>query len=196
MNHMLTRILFYFRESQIKRKNAYFGTSLYEKLLPNPLPHWILIGVCGFVIFYLSINIHYLSDFLFWFVGILEITKVLKIPFLDHIKYYQYLGMFVFFYLTFSLLWDLSSLLSKWSTKIYVIRDEIWKIENYGLGAKLTKFSYSPEEIQVVWIHSGILDYFGLNQISWKKGDQVLATSPFFFPYRKNKVLLNKILKR
>jgi hypothetical protein len=196
MKYKLTRILFYIKEFKSRRKNAYFGTSLYERLVPNPLPQITLLAIAVITIILLFQNIHYLNDFLFWFVSILEITKVLKIPFLDQVKYYQYLSLFVYFYLILSLLWDLSAILDKWSSKIYLIRDEIWMIQKHGFGDKLTKFRYLPEEIQVEWNHSGILNYLGLNRVYWKKGEQVLAISPYFFPYGKNKSILNKILKR
>ncbi|TGL61865.1 hypothetical protein EHQ58_04425 [Leptospira ognonensis] len=196
MKHKLTRILFSLNEWKSRKKVAFFGTSLYEKINPNRIPLIVISGLVSFFLFLLFQYIHYLSDFLYWFVGILEITKVLKIPFLDNMKYYEYLSVFVFFYLAISLLWDLSNLLTNWSTRIYIIRDEIWMIQKHGFGEKLTKFKYSPEETQVEWIHSGILNYLGLNRIFWKKGEKELARSPFFFPYGKNIPVLNKILKR
>jgi hypothetical protein len=196
MKYKLTRILFHIREFQSRRENAYFGTSLFEKINPNPFLQLFISLAMASGIYFLFKNIHYLSDFLFWFVGVLEITKVLKIPFLDNIKYYQYLSIFVFFYLVISLLWDLSRILSKLGVNIYLIRDEIWMIEKKGFGNKLTKFRYLPEDIQVEWHHSGLLNYLGLNQVFWKKQEILLAFSPYFFPYGKNKALLNKILKR
>lgn len=196
MKHRLTRILFFLKEWQSRRKVAFFGTSLYEKIYPNPIPLLVISGLVFLFLFLLFQYIHYLSDFLYWFVGILEITKVLKIPFLDQMKYYEYLSIFVFFYLALSLLWDLSALVGNWSTRIYLIRDEVWMIQKHGFGEKLTKFKYIPEDTQVEWVHSGVLNYLGLNRIFWKKGDQELARSPFFFPYGKNKPILNKILKR
>ncbi len=196
MKQKLKRAFFYLNEYKIRRQNSFFGTSLFEKLIPNPLPSMVIIAIAIGILAFLLFNIHFLSDFLYWFVGILEITKVLKIPFLDNMKYYEYLSLFVFFYLSISLLWDLSILLGKWSTAIVLIRDEIWMIQSEGFGKKLTKFRYTPEKIQIEWEHSGLLNYLGLNRIHWKTENQTLARSPFFFPYGKNKILLDKILKR
>ena len=188
--------MFLIKEYFARRKNSYFGTSLHEKIEANPLPQvFLLIFASGFFYLFL-LNIHYLSDFLYWFVGVLEITKVLKIPFLDHIKYYQYLTLFFFLYISISLLSDVATLLGKLNTKLYLVKNEIWMIKRHGLGDKLTKFTNATDNIQIEWVHSGSLNFLGLNRIVWKKEDHILAHSPYFFPYGKNKKLLNQILNR
>ncbi len=196
MKQKLKELRFKISEYKAKRTNAFFGTSLYEKISPNLIPQYILVIAVGCFLFLLYQYIHILSDFLFWFVGILEITKVLKIPFLDHLKYYQYLSLFVYFYLSFSLLWDVAGLLSKLNVNVYLIRNEVWIIRKKGIGHSLFKFDCSPDKTQVDWSHSGFLDFFGLNQVVWKKDDHILGKSPYFFPYGKNRSILNQILKR
>ncbi len=190
------KLIFWFNEYRAKKKVRFFGTSIYEEIRPNHLPSVIALILCfGFLTLF-ALNIHYLGDFLYWFVALLEITKVLKIPFLDQIKYYQYLSLFVFFYISVSLIWDLGSLLSKWNQRVYLLKTEIWLIKSSGFGKKLTQFPREQAGIHVEWNHSGITDYLGLNRLVWKKDGETLCSSPYFFPYGKNKAVLDKILKR
>jgi len=196
MKYKLKQLKFKINEYLIRKQNRFFGTSLYEEINSNPIPGiFVLIGA-GFFLYVFAKNVHYLNDFLYWFVALLEITKILKISFLDNVKYYQYLSVFVYFYLSFSLIWDLGALLSKWNVRLVFVKDEIWMLQNSGLGKKLTKFANKSENLSLEWSHSGLLNLLGLNQIVWKKEGKILGYSPYFFPYGKNKQILDQILKR
>ncbi|GBF51949.1 hypothetical protein LPTSP4_34870 [Leptospira ryugenii] len=190
------QIISRFRERQIRKRNSYFGTSLYEPLVTNNLPQWTLFLFCTILLYLLFQNIHYLSDFLYWFVSILEITKVLKIPFLNSLKYYQYLALFVYFYLAFSLVWDLSQKLMEWDRKLFLVKEEIWVIERRLFGVKLHKFNRMQDSLELEWLHSGIRNWLGFNQLVWKRENQIIAKSPFFFPYRNNQRIINQLLQR
>lgn len=196
MKYKLKRLKFKISEYLIRKQNRYFGTAIYEEINSNPAPNILILACAGIFLYFFAKNVHYLNDFLYWFVGLLEITKILKIGFLDNVKYYQYLSVFVFFYLSLSLLWDLGVLLSRWNVRLVLVKDEVWMIQNSGFGKKLIKFTTKSENLSLEWNHSGLLNILGLNRIVWKKDGQTLGYSPYFFPYGKNKQILDQILKR
>ncbi|ABZ96065.1 Hypothetical protein LBF_4243 [Leptospira biflexa serovar Patoc strain 'Patoc 1 (Ames)'] len=192
----IDRLLSKWKEYKSKKETAYFGTSLYDELHSNPLPSLVLIiGATSF--FYLSLPyIHLLGNFFFWFVGVLEITKVLKIPFLDELRYYHYLSAFVYFYISISLLIDVSQLLSKWNIRTVFVKNELWQIKHSWLGKKLNQHSLEAEGLSLSYEHGGLSDYIGLNRLVWEKDGKILIVSPYFFPNRKNKTIVNRMLKR
>ncbi|TGL62554.1 LIMLP_18675 family protein [Leptospira jelokensis] len=192
----LKNLISKWKESKSKRETAYFGTSLYDELFSNPLPS-ILLVLGAFCFFYSSLPyIHYLGHFFYWFVGVLEITKVLKIPFLDEVRYYHYLSVFVYFYISISLLVDLSKLLNQWNKRTVFVKGELWQIRNLGLGKELSKFNLTEDGLVLTYEHGGLSDYIGCNRLIWKKQGKVLFSTPFFFPFGKNKTIVNQILKR
>lgn len=184
------------KEIQSKRETAYFGTSLYDELTINPIPSLLLITAVILFFVYSLPYAFYLGKFFFWFVGVLEITKVLKIPFLDELRYYHYLSAFVYFYITISLLIDVSRLLNKWNKRTVFVKNEIWQIQRFGFGKKLIKVNFGTNEIQLGYEHGGFSDYFGCNRMIWEKDGKTLLTTPFFFPYKKNKIIVNRVLNR
>ncbi len=192
----IKRLFSKWKEYKSKKETAFFGTSLYDELTLNPLPSIVLIiGVTLF--FYLSLPyIHHLGNFFFWFVSVLEITKVLKIPFLDELRYYHYLSVFVYFYIAVSLLIDLSRLLAKWNVRTVFVKKEVWQISPSGLGKSLNRYQFDADDLSLSYEHGGLSDYLGLNRLLWKKNGNVLFSTPYFFPYRKNKTIINRILKR
>ncbi|MCW7492678.1 hypothetical protein ND861_08910 [Leptospira sp. 2 VSF19] len=184
------------KEFQSKREIAYFGTSLYDELKVNPLPSLLLI-LFSVLFFTFSLPyIYYLGKFFYWFVGVLEITKVLKIPFLDELRYYHYLSAFVYFYIVTSLLIDISRLLNKWNIRTVFVKNEIWQIQRFGFGKKLIKFNLETDGLELGYEHGGFSDYLGCNRLIWEKNGKTLFVTPYFFPYKKNKTLVNRILKR
>ncbi|XDD44517.1 hypothetical protein AB3N58_17295 [Leptospira sp. WS60.C2] len=192
IKHLLSK----WKEYKSKKESAYFGTSLYDELTLNPLPSIFLI-LGSTVFFWVSVPyIHHLGNFFFWFVGVLEITKVLKIPFLDELRYYHYLSVFVYFYISISLLIDMSRLLAKWNVRSVFVKNELWQISHSGLGKELNQYQLDAEALSLTYEHGGFSDYLGLNRLLWKKNGNVVFSTPFFFPYRKNKALINRILKR
>ncbi|EOQ86885.1 hypothetical protein LEP1GSC202_0110 [Leptospira yanagawae serovar Saopaulo str. Sao Paulo = ATCC 700523] len=195
MKH-LKNLISKWKESKSKRETAYFGTSLYDELFSNPIPS-ILLVIGAFSFFYFSFPyIHYLGHFFYWFVGVLEITKVLKIPFLDEVRYYHYLSVFVYFYISISLLIDISKLLNHWNKRTVFVKGELWQIRNFGLGKELSKFNLNEDGLVLTYEHGGLNDYLGWNRLIWKKQEKVIFSTPFFFPFRKNKMIVNQILKR
>ncbi|MDF3820351.1 hypothetical protein P3G55_10595 [Leptospira sp. 96542] len=184
------------KEKRSKEKNIYFGTSLFEEIHTNPFPK-LIVSLFIFSVLYLVIPyIHYLGDLFYWLVSILEITKVLKIPFLDELRYFHYLSIFVFGYLTVSVLFDVASLLNDWDVKTYIVKNEIWQIKRVGIAKKLSKYSLKSETLQTELLHGSFLDFFGLNRLSWKQNGKVIYTTSFFSPKGKNKIVLNKLLNR
>ncbi|PJZ80472.1 LIMLP_18675 family protein [Leptospira meyeri] len=184
------------REIQSKKETAYFGTSLYDELTINPIPSLLLITAVVLFFVYSLPYAFYLGKFFYWFVGVLEITKVLKIPFLDELRYYHYLSAFVYFYIATSLLIDVSRLLNKWNRRTVFVKNEIWQIQRYGFGKKLIKINFEPNQIQLGYEHGGLSDYLGCNRMVWEKDGNILITTPFFFPYKKNKIIVNRVLNR
>lgn len=184
------------KEIQNKKETAYFGTSLYDELTVNPIPSLLLATATTLFFFYTLPYAFYLGKFFYWFVGVLEITKVLKIPFLDELRYYHYLSAFVYFYIATSLLIDVSRLLNKWNKKTVFVKNEIWQIQKFGFGKKLIKFNLEDEGLQLGYEHGGFSDFLGWNRMVWEKNGNTLFTTPYFFPYKKNKVIVNRILKR
>ncbi|PJZ44224.1 LIMLP_18675 family protein [Leptospira brenneri] len=195
MKH-ITQWISKWKEFRSKREATYFGTTLYDELTINPIPSLLLIlGTVLFFVYSLPYAF-YLGKFFYWFVGVLEITKVLKIPFLDELRYYHYLSAFVYFYIAASLLIDISRLLNKWNTRTVFVKNEIWQIQKFGLGKKLNKFDLNTEGLQLGFEHGGLIDYLGWNRLVWEKDGKTTFATPYFFPYKKNKIIINRILKR
>ncbi|TGM77668.1 hypothetical protein EHR01_08665 [Leptospira mtsangambouensis] len=184
------------KEIQSKKEAAYFGTSLFDELTINPIPSLLLITAVVLFFVYSLPYAFYLGKFFFWFVGVLEITKVLKIPFLDELRYYHYLSAFVYFYITVSLLIDVSRLLNKWNKRTVFVKNEIWQIQRFGFGKKLVKVNFETNQIQLGYEHGGLSDYIGCNRMIWEKDGKTVLTTPFFFPYKKNKIIVNRVLNR
>ncbi|XDD48411.1 hypothetical protein AB3N60_18915 [Leptospira sp. WS39.C2] len=192
----ILNLLSRWKEYNSKKETTYFGTSLYDELKLNPLPSVLLI-FGSTLFFYLSLPyIYYLGNFFFWFVGVLEITKVLKIPFLDELRYYHYLSVFVYFYLSVSLLIDISRLLSKWNRRTVIVKNELWQISQSGFGKKLNQYKLDADGLSLTYEHGLLSDILGLNRLVWMKDGKELFSSPYFFPYRKNKSIINQMLKR
>ncbi|TGL88342.1 hypothetical protein EHQ68_11010 [Leptospira congkakensis] len=184
------------KEFKSKKEAAYFGTTLYDELTINPLPSlFLIIGTVLFFTYSLSYAF-YLGKFFYWFVGVLEITKVLKIPFLDELRYYHYLSVFVYFYIAISFLIDVSRLLNKWNRRTVFVKNEIWQIQRFGFGKKLIKFDIQTEGLQLGLEHGGLADYLGWNRLVWEKNGTLEFSTPYFFPYKKNKTIINRILNR
>ncbi|TGN08785.1 LIMLP_18675 family protein [Leptospira bandrabouensis] len=184
------------KEFQSKREIAYFGTSLYDELTVNPIPSLLLILFAVLFFTYSLPYIYYLGKFFYWFVGVLEITKVLKIPFLDELRYYHYLSAFVYFYIATSLLIDMSRLLNRWNIRTVFVKNEIWQIQKFGFGKKLIKFNLETDGVELGYEHGGLSDLLGWNRLVWGKNGKTLFVTPYFFPYKKNKTIVNRILKR
>ncbi|TGK86437.1 hypothetical protein EHQ31_08360 [Leptospira montravelensis] len=184
------------KEFRSKREIAYFGTSLYDELTINPIPSLLLILFAVLFFTYSLPYIYYLGKFFYWFVGVLEITKVLKIPFLDELRYYHYLSAFVYFYIAISLLIDMSRLLNRWNIRTVFVKNEVWQIQKFGFGKKLIKFNLETDVLELGYEHGGLSDFLGWNRLVWEKNGKTLLRTPYFFPYRKNKSIVNRILKR
>lgn len=185
-----------YSEYRSKKENKYYGTAVFDKLTTNPLPI-LLVAIFALFLFILSIGyIHYLGDFFYWFVNVLEIPKVLKIPFLEELKNYHYLSLFVYFYLVFSILLDVSNLFIKLSKKSVFLKGEIWQIEQTLFGKELKKYDLSSKELNIRLKHGFLYDYFGLNQIIWEKDNVTVIDTAYFFPYGKNKNIINNLLRR
>jgi len=181
-----------FRDLQRKRRLSYFGTSEVLTLQGNPLPVLLLLVGCFAIIYFLARLAPYLSQFLYWFVQTLEITKILKIPFLDNFLYYEYAGLFAWVYLSLSLLWDTASLWKQWSTRVYLVGEELWFLEALFLGKRLRKFPLGS--LDLLYVHGGVLDLLGANRIQIASPSKL--SSSFFFPWGTNKRILDKVLKR
>ncbi|MCW7483145.1 LIMLP_18675 family protein [Leptospira kanakyensis] len=193
---MIQKWISKWKEFKSKKEASYFGTTLYDELTINPLPSLLLI--LGTILFftYSLPYAFYLGKFFYWFVGVLEITKVLKIPFLDELRYYHYLSAFVYFYISVSLLIDVSRLLKDWNRRTVFVKNEIWQIQRFGFGKKLIKFDLNSDGYQLGLEHGGITDYLGCNRLVWEKNGESKFSTPYFFPYKKNKAIVNRILKR
>lgn len=182
------------KEKNFQKQVSYFGTAYFHKLKTNPIPVLFILAFYFCILLGSIPYVSYLGDFLFWFVSILEITKVLKIPFLDEIRYYHYLSLFVYIYLLFALLLDISKLLRGLSKEVYLVQKEIWILEQVSFGKKLRKLQIGQEPFS--YEHSGLLDILGLNRFRWKISTEDTISSPFFFPTGMNKTFIGKILGR
>lgn len=61
---------------------------------------------------------------------------------------------------------------------------------------KLIKFNLDDEGLQLGYEHGGLSDFFGWNRMVWDKNGKTLIATPYFFPYKNNKAIVNRILKR
>lgn len=194
--NLIKKYISTFNEYKSKKETEYFGTSLYDKLQLNPIPG-IAIAILALSFLYLSIDyMHFLGDFFYWFVAILEIPKVLKISFLEEVKNFHYLSLFVYSYIAVSLLIDLSELFQKLSIKTVFVKSELWQIQSKLFGKELSKIDLKNLNLTVHHKHGLIYDIFGLNQIIWKKDHKIYAKTPYFFPFGNNKKIINQLLRR
>jgi hypothetical protein len=189
MHSFLIKIknLFDQRKKSFYQKNT--GTQFAIELRVNLLPVlFILLVVLGFL-FYILHYVFYISLFLEWFVNILEIPKVLKLPFLENKDIYRYPALAVYFYFSFSVLLDLSSFLQKvWSNR-WVFTDEgLFIIHKKFLHYKITKIPKSSFQKNWDWKRGFIFDSFGLNSIHISyKG--IEYSSPYFFRKPNDEIL-------
>jgi|JI8StandDraft_1071087.scaffolds.fasta_scaffold55481_1 hypothetical protein len=175
------------RKKTFYQKNT--GTQFALELKVNPLPGFlILVLVLGLLLYFLQF-IFYISMFLEWFVNILEIPKVLKLPFLENKDIYRYPALAVYFYFSLSVILDLSSFLQKsWGNR-WVFTDEgLFLIQKKILYFKITKIPKTSFQKNWDWQRGFLFDLFGLNSIQLSyKGVQYL--SPYFFRKPNDEIL-------
>ncbi|WCL47635.1 LIMLP_18675 family protein [Leptospira sp. GIMC2001] len=182
-------------ERKKSRISSWLGTKFYDEIKTNPLPGFFWIGIVLAFLLWLSSQIHYLSGFLEWFVYLLEIPKVLKLPILENKDIYRYPAVLIYLYLSFALLWDISMRLQKsWGRSIYFTSDCLYIKTNEVLGFQLEKITLRNQNI--VWkLRRGFVrDKLGLVQFQIRI-DNTLIESPYFFG-SKNISIINKFLNR
>ncbi len=142
-----------------------------------------------FVVFFLNF-IHpyfsYIHEFLFWFVDILKLAKVLKLKFLTEKKYYEYLAQGIFYYIALSILWDfLRYFFSMVLGEIFVHRKTVYSHKLKWGDIEIKNFPLSQGLYRIV-IKTGLWrKWLGMERITIFQGDKVVLRSPYLFHINK-----------
>jgi hypothetical protein len=164
----------------------------FDELKVNYLPAIIAVLFYSGLLYFLYTVTPMLAEFLFWFVGVLEISKVLKLPILQDPKVFEYPGLALFVYIGISILLDLKSQLDSLAGKrLFYVRDR-WIIREKKMFS--TDETILPEKISglvIVYKKGFFRNLFGTNRLEFRLGNQIYLSAPFF--PGSNKAILNRI---
>lgn len=165
------------------------GTIFFQEIRTNPLPGILFLVASVWVLVYLGRYIHYLAHFLEWFILVLEIPKVLKLPLLDNKDVYRYPAMAFYFYFCFAAIWDIGDRLDRiWGRRLVFTDKSIYCEIGSIFQKKVKKFPSFTDNPQLTWEWKRGLwrDGLGMNRLILKLGDDEVFQSGYFFPFTKN----------
>lgn len=179
-----------FNKIRIERFQKKYGINNVRRLKTNPIPAVILIILVLIGINLLWSYTLYVSDFLYWFVDLLKLTKVLKLKFLSQKKYYDYVAYFVFAYIAISLAIDIFLIVSgHLLLEIYFTADKIFFYRFGIMGKGLRTFSMGSGDLSYS-IKTGFLrKAMGLERIIIHTPGGENITSPFIYQLQKGPLL-------
>lgn len=192
LKKILWKLGFRWREFRKKKNYDIFGSNSVEYLKSSFYINLILLAFFLLSVWFLSNSVSTISQFLFWFVQTLEVTKVLKIPILDNELYYEYLTSFGLFYLLVSLIWDVTILWNKANNKMALVGESIWFWESKLFGSDLRSL---PINGNWTWKQSTLRTIFGLHQLKFTFQNGTELSSPFFFPTKSNLRIALRIIR-
>jgi hypothetical protein len=170
-----------------KNTGTQFAKELQFNLIPGLL---IALVVFGLLIYFVR-YVFYISEFLQWFIQILEIPKVLKLPFLDNKDFYRVPSLGIYIYLSLAILYDLANFLkSNWGLKWILTDDSLYIAKKNLLHWKIIKLPKSKIQKNWQWDRGFLLDLLSMNRITISYKEKEYKSG--FFSSKKNAELLKK----
>ncbi|PJZ76587.1 LIC20162 family protein [Leptospira neocaledonica] len=158
-----------------------------SKLRINYIPPFFVILIYGVFLFYLFPVKTLVSTWIFKFVELLQITKVLKLSLLTDKRLYDYTALFVISYIAFAFFLDLVRFLRKNLFQIFVTEENRLAVTKWGLLGKET-IRWNPDQtgLQIHHKSGWFRSLLGLEKLSFRihlseTENSVLAESPYFF---------------
>jgi hypothetical protein len=177
-----------------KRKKFYqrnTGTQFAKELKFNKFPGILIAFLIFGILIYCVRYVFYISEFLEWFVHLLEIPKVLKLPFLDNKDFYRFPALAIYAYLSLAVLYDLSNFLqSNLGLRWILTDDSLYIARKQWLHWKIIKLPKSKVAKNWQWNRGLLLDLLSLNRITFSYKEKEY-TSSFFSP-KKNAEIIKK----
>lgn len=158
-----------------------------SKLRINYIPPALAILIYGIFLFYLFPIRTLVSSWIFKFVELLQITKVLKLSLLTDQRLYDYTAVFVITYIAFAFFLDLVRFLRKNLFQTFVTEESRLSVTKWGLLGKET-IRWNPDQtgLQIHHKSGWFRSLLGLEKLSFRihineAENSVLAESPYFF---------------
>ncbi|MGJ4747912.1 LIC20162 family protein [Leptospira sp. SA-E8] len=171
-----------------------------SKLRINYVPPFFAILVYGAFIFYLFPFRTLVSTWIFKFVELLQITKVLKLSLLTDKRLYDYTALFVISYIAFAFFLDLVRFLRKNLFQVFVTEENRLAVTKWGLLGKET-IRWNPDQtgLQIHHKSGWFRSLLGLEKLSFRihlseTENSVLAESPYFFS-KTNREFLSSVFR-
>ncbi|TGK03968.1 hypothetical protein EHO59_10615 [Leptospira semungkisensis] len=171
-----------------------------SKLINNYIPPILAILAYFTFIWYLYPIKDLVSVWIFKFVELLQITKVLKLSLLTDKRLYDYTALAIFLYVGFAFFLDLFRFLNKNLFQNLSWDGEALIFSRWGLLGKIT-VRWNPNQTGLQILHKGgwVRKILGLEKILFKVNvsgaeESTLAESPFFSS-KKNGQFLSSIFK-
>ncbi|MEI7013393.1 LIC20162 family protein [Leptospira licerasiae] len=171
-----------------------------SKLRINYIPPFLAILVYGVFLFYLFPLRILVSTWIFKFVELLQITKVLKLSLLTDKRLYDYTALFVISYIAFAFFLDLVRFLKKNLFQSFVTEENRLAVTKWGLLGKET-IRWNPDQtgLQIHHKSGWFRSLLGLEKLSFRihlseTENSILAESPYFFS-KSNKDFLSSVFR-
>lgn len=171
-----------------------------SKLRINYIPPFLAILVYGVFLFYLFPLRILVSTWIFKFVELLQITKVLKLSLLTDKRLYDYTALFVISYIAFAFFLDLVRFLKKNLFQSFVTEENRLAVTKWGLLGKET-IRWNPDQtgLQIHHKSGWFRSLLGFEKLSFRihlseTENSVLAESPYFFS-KSNKDFLSSVFR-
>lgn len=158
-----------------------------SKLRINYIPPLFTILVYGVFLFYLFPLRTLVSTWIFKFVELLQITKVLKLSLLTDKRLYDYTALFVISYIAFAFFLDLVRFLRKNLFQTFVTEENRLAVTKWGfLGKETIRWNPDQTGLQIHHKSGWFRSLIGLEKLSFRihlseTENSVLAESPYFF---------------
>ncbi|GBF40568.1 LIC20162 family protein [Leptospira johnsonii] len=166
----------------------------------NYIPPFFGILVYGVFLFYLFPVRTLVSTWIFKFVELLQITKVLKLSLLTDKRLYDYTALFVISYIAFAFFLDLVRFLRKNLFQVFVTEENRLAVTKWGLLGKET-IRWNPDQtgLQIHHKSGWFRSLLGLEKLSFRihlseTENSVLAESPYFFS-KSNREFLSSVFR-
>jgi hypothetical protein len=167
----------------------------FTELKTNSIPGWIFIFIVLGLLVYAANYIFYISGFLEYFVNLLEIPKVLKLPILENKNIYRIPAFGFYSYIAFALLWDLVNRVNSiWGRTIYFTEKGIYLKTKHFLTNEIQKIPYPSQNFSWRWKRGFLRDLLGMNQLILKSTDHEIA-SGYFYPNKNKKILQSYLIQ-
>ena len=173
-----------FRRKRISKLYDLYNIQLF---VTNPLPP--LFFACGSVLALIFAwrYSHYIGDFLFWFVDLLQLAKVLKIGFITQKHYYDYVSHAVYAYVALAFLLDVRRFLAENLLRDVFFKNGRFYVHRFGfLNHRLLVLDVKRQNVTVELRTGFLRRMLGLERVRLTVPGQDDVLSPFLVSMKKN----------